>query len=119
MGKAGTVLPAKGVKITLDKPRTIRYTMRSLAWLADKYGSVVDAVSVFERLEGTGTFDYKALMAIADIVAAGLMHDDPDITPEFVCDNFDLDEIIKIIPALTKAFVDSMPKAEGRTPQKA
>jgi hypothetical protein len=112
MGKAANILPQRGVKIMLDKPRVVRFNMRALAWLSEKHGSVSGAMEVLNNIGATMTLSSKELYALADLVCAGLLWDDPDMTTEYVCDNFDLDEIILAMPFIVEAFMQTMPKAQ-------
>ena len=125
MGKVTNVIPPKGIAIKLDKPRVLRFTMTSLAWLAEKYGTVGSALEILSSMDKGNAFNSDELIAISDVVCAGLVTDDPTITPQFVRDNFDLADIIAIMPSLIKAFLQSMPiprpiaSGAEKDPQKA
>lgn len=89
----------KGVTITLDKPRTLRYGMNALAKIEDITGKSILALD----LNKVGIKDLIA------IVYGGLYHEDKTLTPEKVGDLIDeysdLSEIAeKIGEALTIAF---------------
>ena len=106
---AGNILPPRGVKIMLNgEERTLRFTVRSLAWLADKHGSVM---KVFELFAGVGEnlnrVSADVLHGIADLIYAALMHGDPDMTPEAIEDSIDLADITRIMPAVMDAFMQS------------
>lgn len=114
---AGKVLPGKGIKVTLDgKPRILRFTMYSLAWLADKHGSVNAVLDIFSKIDATGGGEMSAdtLHSIADLVCASLMYDDKEITPQYVEENLDIADIIDIMPDLIQAFMQSMGNGEGK-----
>lgn len=113
MGKAGNVLPNKGRQIKLDKVRHLRYPMGALAWLADRYGSMQKVIEIFFSMGSAENFGRDELYAIADLLCAGMMSEDPGMTPEYVRDTFDLEQIIGIMPDMVAAFTDSLPKPKA------
>lgn len=117
------VAPHSGIKIMLDKEREIKYMMSSLAWLAEKHGSVGKAVEIFSELDKKNAFTAEEIYTIGDFVYAGLMVDDPDLTPEYLYDHIDLGDIITQLPLIFIAFNKAMPRikegVEKADPQKA
>ena len=89
----------KGITITLDKPRTLRYGMNALAKIEDITGKTLMSLD----LNNVGIKDLLA------IVYAGLCHKDKSLTLEAVGDLIDeysdLNSIAeKVGDALTAAF---------------
>lgn len=89
----------KGITITLDKPRTLRYGMNALAKIEDITGKTLMSLD----LNNVGIKDLLA------IVYAGLCHEDKSLTIEQVGDIIDeysdLNQIAeKVGDALTVAF---------------
>lgn len=89
----------KGITITLDKPRTLRYGMNALAKIEDITGKTLMSLDL-------GNVGIKDLLAI---VYAGLCHEDKSLTIDKVGDLIDeytdLSAIAeKIGDALTEAF---------------
>jgi len=96
----------RGVTITLDKPRTLRYGINALAKIEDLTGKSLMHLD----LASVGIKD------LLTIVYAGLFHEDKDLTPEKVGDLIDeyssLTDIAKAVgDAMTEAFgkVDTKP----------
>lgn len=117
------VAPHSGIKIVLDKEREIRYTLRSLAWLAEKHGSVGRSLEMFKGITEKDAFTSDELFAVGDFLYAGLMTGDPTLTPEYIYDNIELGDIITQLPLIFTAFIGSMPRPKEGTekadPQKA
>jgi len=105
---ANTILKPKGVKVKIaGKEYLLRFTMASLAWLADRHGNVNNVMKTFTTMTD-GTMTAGDLHALADLVTASMQYSDKEITPEYVEDNLDISEIIEIMPELVEAFVTAM-----------
>jgi hypothetical protein len=118
---ASTILKPKGVKVKIaGKEYALRFTMASLAWLADRHGNVNNVMTAFTTMS-SGTMSASDLHALADLVTASMQYTDKEITPEYVEDNLDISEIIEIMPELIEAFVSAMGtgKKKKADPQKA
>jgi hypothetical protein len=119
---ASTILKPKGVKVKIaGKEYALRFTMASLAWLADRHGNVNNVMNSFTTMSG-GTMSASDLHALADLVTASMQYTDKEITPEYVEDNLDISEIIEIMPQLIEAFLNAMgtgKKGKKADPQKA
>jgi hypothetical protein len=119
---ASTIMKPKGVKVKIcGKEYALRFTMASLAWLADRHGNVNNAMAAFASMEG-GTMSASDLHALADLVCASMQYSDKEITPEYIEDNLDISEIIDILPELIEAFTSAMgtgQKKKKADPQKA
>lgn len=117
----------KGVKVTLDKSRTIAYPMSAMAYLAEVYGSVVDAFNAFQSImpkpgddgtdQGMFKLDLKTIEVLVHFVTAGFQAEDPDLTFQDVKALIDLNNFNEVMEAVTKALVAYMPQGvAGSTP---
>jgi hypothetical protein len=82
------------VKVTLDKERTLKFTLNSLVY-AEENG--VD----IQNMSKGGSVKLKDLRTL---LFAGLMHEDKELTAEAVGDLIDVAELAPISEALNKAF---------------
>lgn len=115
---AKNVLPVKGRKIKIGTEEvTVKFTMLSMATLAEKYGTVTGVLDIFEPLT-RGVIGVKELHGLADFLSAGLISLDERYTPEYIEKTLDFDDIMPVIPDLTKAFVESMGAGRKGNPQK-
>jgi len=119
---ASTIMKPKGVKVKVaGREYALRFTMASLAWLADRHGNVNNVINAFTTMTD-GTMSAGDLHALADLVTASMQYTDKEITPEYVEDNLDISEIIEIMPQLIEAFLNAMgtgKKGKKADPQKA
>jgi hypothetical protein len=121
---ADNILPVKGRKVTVgDNEYTIRYTMRTIAELARKYGSVQGVFEHFAPL-ADATITYDAIESLADMVSAGFSVNHPEVTPDYVMDNFDLSDINNITEDLLLSLMDVLngnkkQDSKKESPQKA
>jgi hypothetical protein len=110
---AKDILPKPGITVTLGGQKyKVRFTMKSLAWLSDRYETISGVIAALSSLK-TGNMGAKELHAIADLVCAGLQHHDDLITPEYIEDNFDFGEIKAILPEIMQAYKNAMGVKEG------
>lgn len=108
---ASNVAPNLGTKVTIGgEERVIKYTMYGIRWLSEKYETAIAAFAMFQEVMSKPELlmETERLDALADIVAAGLMYDDPDITPDYVKRRFDIGEITSIIEIIVTEFMKSM-----------
>lgn len=124
---ATTVLPQRGVKVyMMGGEHTLRFTMASMAWLSEKYGSVKAAIESMSKAgEGFGVNEFHN---IADLFFAALKHEGNGITPDAIEDSLDFGEALDLLPSLLDAYTMAMgvPKRgegkegpEGENPPKA
>lgn len=120
---AKDILPPKGIKVTVaGETKILRFTIRSLAWLADRYGTITEVFGLFAAVEkNLNSMDSKVLHAIADLIYAAMMSNDPAITPEIIETTFDLADITEMMPAVMEAFLQAAGKSkdEKKNPRKA
>jgi hypothetical protein len=116
---AGNILPSKGIKVKIaGEEKVLRFTVGSLAWLADRHGNINKALEVFANMS-SGTMSASELHALADLVCAALQHSDKEITVEQIENELDISDIIEIMPSLIDAFMIAMgKKKEGEAPKK-
>ena len=93
-----------GVKVKLDRVRTLRYTNRAVEALEDELG-----LSLLEALGRVGAGSVKT---INRLVWAGLLHADPDLTPDEVIDMVDLSRIEEVGDAVAEAVEHALGKPE-------
>lgn len=118
------VRPDKGVKVKIGgEDHVFRFTMSALAALAEKYGSIGEALKLFEGLEERG-MGLKDLVSMAELFAVALQHEDKSIDAQQIMDTIDVGEAVELIAPLMSAYIQSMgqqPKRaeEGENPPKA
>lgn len=82
------------VSITLDKERTLKFTLNSLVYVEEQ------GVDIQKMGEAKG----MKLKDLRTLLFAGLMHEDAELTPESVGGMIDVSELSSISEALNKAF---------------
>lgn len=120
---AENILPVKGIKIKIgDKPYGIRFTMKALAQMAARFGTVNGLIEKLSTSFASGGMTEENLHDLSYIVFAALAHDGQEITQDYIEDNIDIGDIIEMLPFITEAFALSMgnkaKKAEGENPPK-
>jgi hypothetical protein len=108
---AGNVLPERGIKVKIaGEEKILKFTMGSLAWLADRHGNINNAFQTLASVDGlaSGILSAKDLHTLADIMCAALMYSDKDITPETIESSMDIVDIIEALPGILEAFKASM-----------
>jgi hypothetical protein len=100
------------VPITLDRTRGLRYTMASLTRVEGLTGKPFGAL-VSEQMQGSMT-------ALVHIVWAGLVHEDPKLTPDKVAAAIDLHALepvsLAVAQAIRLAFGKDDDAADGAPP---
>ena len=95
----------KGVTITLDRPRTLRYGMNALAKIEDITGKTIMSLDL-------NNVSIKDLLAI---VYAGLCHEDQTLTPEKVGDLIDdYSDITTVAEKLGEAFTAAFGQPQNK-----
>ena len=121
---ADNILPVKGRKVEIEgKEYTLRFTMRTVAELTKKYGTVNGVFEKFIPL-ADGQATSEVFESLADLVSAGLRVNHPEITSDYVMDNFDIGDINNITNELIAALSDVIngnksSEAVKKSPQKA
>ncbi len=82
--------PTRGVLLVLDKPRRLRFTMSAIKKMREAFGD--DALT-----------DGIEVDSISKMVWFGLIHEDPDLTPEAVDDMIDLQNLEEVSAAVSEA----------------
>ena len=98
--------------IKLDKVRNFKYGMKAINLIEKKYGKPI--------MEIDGIEDGKITMEdYANLIWAGLAHEDPELTPEKVMDLVDeYSSIKKVTQVMWKALNDVFKDVEGETENK-
>jgi hypothetical protein len=103
---AENILPIDGRAIQLGgQDYVLKFTMRTIAELAKKYGSVNDVFKNFTPL-AEGDITFESLETLAYLLSAGLKKNHPEVTPDYVMDSFDLSDINDITEDLLAALMD-------------
>ena len=82
------------VKITLDKERTLRFTLNSLAELEDAFGVSLSQLGEVEL----------GIKAVRTMLWAGLIHEDEELTERQVGNMVDFDNLQEVQEKVTTAF---------------
>lgn len=82
------------VTVTLDKVRTIRFTLNSLAELEDKFGVPLSKMGEVEL----------GIKAIRSMLWAGLIHEDEELTEKQVGAMVDFSNLEEVQEKVTTAF---------------
>lgn len=110
MAKTGQVMKDAGVKITLDKERTLKFDLNALCVLQDKFTDLDEAFS------GLGKKDFKT---IRTLVYAVLAHEEEDsFTEKDAGSLVTMQNITQVAEALGKALSESMPEDDGKNEKK-
>lgn len=101
-----------GVKIKLDKERTLIYDLNRFIELEREYGSIKKVFDVIDGIVAdlSETGAYNNLLDFRKILTIGLKKEDPDITEELVGDHIIYTEIPGLIGDITTAIVGSLPE---------
>lgn len=92
------------------KERHLRFDLNAFAYLEEKYGSI-DAV--MEKI------DKGSILALRDLLWAGLRHEDDQLTLEDVGAMFDLRNLEEVSKQIYEAMGAAMPnKKDGVVPRK-
>lgn len=92
------------------KERHLRFDLNAFAYLEEKYGSI-DAV--MEKI------DKGSILALRDLLWAGLRHEDDQLTLEEVGAMFDLRNLEEVSKQIYEAMGAAMPnKKDGVVPRK-
>lgn len=81
------------VKITLDKERTIKFTLNALIEVEDGLGHSLTELS-----------DNVSIRAVRTLLTAGLRHEDAELTEQYVGDLITMDNMAEVQEALGKAM---------------
>ena len=100
----------KGEVIQLDKERHIKYTIKGLKMISAKFGSVVDA---FDKMQNMNTnFDTETMDNLVLLLHAGLIHEDNELTADYIENYVTLENMTTIFGTIIKAFGGSMPEGD-------
>lgn len=95
--------PRQPVTITLDRPRTLRFSIAAVRRILTEKGP--------EYLAGeTGGDDLERLSYLA---FQGLIHEDPELTQEQVEEMVDFSQVEELTTAVLRALGQDLPQQEG------
>lgn len=104
----------EGVPIKLDKVRHLKYALKSIRLIVQKYGSIQKAFEILQKCKDE--IDDAALEAIAVLAHAGLVHEDRDLTQEDVENLIEFKHINQLADKMVEAMSDSLPSIEEGKP---
>lgn len=90
----------KVVALNLDKPRTLRFTLNSLAEIEDRLGVPLTKMAEVEL----------GIKSIRTMLWAGLIHEDKQITEEEVGDLVDFENLEYVQEKVAEAFTAATEK---------
>jgi len=96
----------KGVRVELDKPRTLKFDLNSFAELEERYGSVDKAMQVLQ----SGT-----IKGIRTLLWCGLIHEEETLTEKQVGAMIGISDLAELSASLTEAMTGALPAAEDVT----
>ena len=104
MATKAKVMKDKGVKLTLDRERTIKFDLNALCILQDELGDISTA------FEGLSKSDFKTIRIL---LFAVLAHEEND---DFTIKNagalIDMENIGEVVEGLSRALTNSAPETE-------
>lgn len=104
MAKANDVR-IKPIPITLDKPRNLLYDFNAFIELEEQYGDIKIALEGVEDLK---------LKPIRDMIWAGLIHEDENLTRKQVGRMLNLTNMQEIASKIMEALGVSLPEPEDK-----
>lgn len=108
MANADTVRTTP-IPIALDKERTLLYDFNAFIELEELYGDINKAFEGLEQLK---------MKPIRDMIWAGLIHEDENLTPKQVGKMLNMANVQEIATKIMEALGISLPEAEA-TPGKS
>jgi len=91
--------------ILLDRTRNLRYGMKALNLIEKKVGKSISKIDL----------DNLTMEDTANVLWAGLVHEDKELTPDMVIDLIDEhSDLTTAITAMAQAFQDSFGKSNGK-----
>jgi hypothetical protein len=100
----------KGEEIKLDKIRHLKYTVKGLKILSSMFGSVTAAMTKLEQFNPE--IDDETISNIITFAYAGLIHEDENITLDYIENMLDFSTLLEVMKAVPYAVLHSMPKSE-------
>jgi hypothetical protein len=95
----------KGITLQLDKERHLRLTLRSLEAFKEKTGKDI--------LKGGLKTDDFEVRDWATLICLSLQHEDPELTVDYVMENFELADFLEAMKAILKAFKKQVASVPG------
>ncbi len=94
-------MPIVSTAVMLDKERHLRFTMRAVIDLSEKHGADLD--KCLESLVREGAPIHETLKNLSLILWAGLVHEDPELTPEKLTDIVDFGMLAALVPIVQQS----------------
>lgn len=83
------------------RQRELKYTLNSFALMEDRYGTIDDAMEAMEK---------GSIKAVRFALWAGLVHEDSELTEEYVGSMIDLSELESIATKMNEAMIGDLPE---------
>ena len=93
----------KGITLTLDKPRVLKFTLNSFAELEDRFGSIDAAMEVLQS---------GSIKSMRTLLWTGLMHEDESLTEKQVGNFIGIHDLENLAEAISQAMGEAMPKVD-------
>ena len=81
--------------------------------LAEKHGSVGEALGKFRNIKGVNSLSRETLELVVDLAYAGLKWQDKKITREYVAENLFVEDIPAVVTSVAKALGLALPEPTG------
>lgn len=107
--KKASSLKLKLIPIELDKPRHLKYDMNAFAYLEEQFGGIQEAL---EALQG------GKVKAVLEVLKAGLIHEDENITVKQIGGAIGLSQLEAIAIKINDALGLSFPEVDASVKEK-
>lgn len=97
--------PSVGAQITLDKPRTVRFTIGAVRRI------IVEKGRGYFEVEDKEEDELERLVYLA---CQGFRHEDPELTPEVLEEIIDFRQVVELGACIAEALGQDVPKAMAR-----
>jgi hypothetical protein len=93
------------IKINLDKERNLIYDLNAFEELENIYGDLDTALNSFQ-------VDKKRIVHIKNFLFAGLVHEDPELTPKKVGEMIGYGNLTSTVDLIWSAITNALPEAK-------
>lgn len=93
-----------GIKVELDKERTLLFDLNAFCELEEAYGDINKAFKELEKM---------SFKAIRKLLHTGLIHEDEKLTEKQVGNMLSIENLADVANKLVEAFSQSMPEEKG------
>lgn len=101
--KKSNSIRLKMVPIELDKNRNLKYDMNAFSYLEDVFGGIEEALVALQS---------GKVKAVLEVLKAGLLHEDPEVTLQQIGSGFGIGEMHTVADKINDALGMSLPEIE-------